>query len=183
MFHGRISLNSILLYLRLILLNRFRFELIYISFIINVRSSIIHFHNRWYKSYITSLKVVIVGKSLISAELDFDRNLYFVFYDKILQIYGRHWVCKFYRQILSKYQQISNKKIHWLCIKGYFIIKNTFVVQVTFNSSKASGSDCISELFYLLAELFKMYMKESFFLHFWKVSSWVPEEFWGDING
>ena len=48
----------------------------------------IHYYpNCWYKSYITSLKAIIVGKSLISAGLDIDRILHFVFYDKILQIY------------------------------------------------------------------------------------------------
>ena len=49
---------------------------------------------------------VIVGKSLISAGLDIDRILHFVFYDKILQIYQQHWVRKFCRHILSKYWQI-----------------------------------------------------------------------------
>ena len=69
----------------------------------------IHYYlNRRYKSYITSLKAVIVGKSLISAGLDIDRILHFVFYDKILQIYRQHWVKKFYRHILSKYRQIPN---------------------------------------------------------------------------
>ena len=48
----------------------------------------IHYYlNRRYKSYITSLKAVIVGKSLISVGLDIDRILHFVFYDKIIQIY------------------------------------------------------------------------------------------------
>ena len=70
----------------------------------------IHYYpNHWYKSYITSLKAVIIGKSLISAALDIYRILHFVFYDKILQIYWQHWVRKFYRHILSKYRQISKK--------------------------------------------------------------------------
>ena len=68
-----------------------------------------YYPNHWYKSYITSLKAVIIGKSLISAALDIYRILHFVFYDKILQIYWQHWVRKFYRHILSKYRQISKK--------------------------------------------------------------------------
>ena len=38
-----------------------------------------YYPNRRYKPYITSLKAVIVGKSLISAGLDIDRILHFVF--------------------------------------------------------------------------------------------------------
>ena len=67
------------------------------------------YHNRWCKSYITSLKAVIVGKSLISAQLDIDRILYSVFYDKILQLYRQHWVRKFKRHILSKFRHISKR--------------------------------------------------------------------------
>ena len=59
------------------------------------RLNIHYYPNRRYKSYITSLKAVIAGKSLISAGLDIDRILHFVFYDKILQIYRQHWVRKF----------------------------------------------------------------------------------------
>ena len=73
------------------------------------RLNIHYYPNRRYKSYITSLKAVIAGKSLISAGLDIDRILHFVFYDKILQIYRQHWVRKFYQHILSKYRQISKK--------------------------------------------------------------------------
>ena len=50
----------------------------------------------------------MVGKKLISAGLDIDRILHFVFYE-ILQIYRQHWFRKFYRLILSKYRQISKK--------------------------------------------------------------------------
>ena len=50
-----------------------------------------YYLNRWYKSYITSLKAAIAGKSLNFARMDIDRNLHFVFYDKILQIYRQHW--------------------------------------------------------------------------------------------
>ena len=50
----------------------------------------------------------MVGKSLISAGLDIDRILHFVFYE-ILQIYRQYWFRKFYRLILSKYRQISKK--------------------------------------------------------------------------
>ena len=67
------------------------------------------YHNRWCKSYITSLKAVIVGKSLISAQLNIDRILYSVFYDKILQLYRQHWVRKFKRHILSKFRHISKR--------------------------------------------------------------------------
>ena len=68
---------------------------------------IIHYYpNHRYKSYITFLKAVIVGKSLFSSRLDTDRILHFVLNDKILQIYRQHWVRKFYRHILSKYRQI-----------------------------------------------------------------------------
>ena len=73
------------------------------------RLNIHYYPNRRYKSYITSLKAVIAGKSLISAGLDIDRILHFVFYDKILQIYRQHWLRKFYRLILSKYRHISKK--------------------------------------------------------------------------
>ena len=70
----------------------------------------IHYYpNRRYKSYITSLKAVIVVKSLISAGLNITKILHFVFYDKILQNYGQHWVRKFYWHILSKNLQISKK--------------------------------------------------------------------------
>ena len=71
------------------------------------RLNIHYYPNRRYKSYITSLKAVIAGKSLISAGLDINKILHFVFYDKILQIYQQHWVRKFCWHILSKYQQIS----------------------------------------------------------------------------
>ena len=73
------------------------------------RQNIHYYCNRRYKSYITSLKDVIVSKGLVSAALDIDRILHFVFYDKTLQIYRQHWVRKFYQYILSKYRQISNK--------------------------------------------------------------------------
>ena len=43
---------------------------------------------------------------MTSAGLDIDRVLHFVFYDKVLQIYRQHYIRKFYRHILSKYQQI-----------------------------------------------------------------------------
>ena len=65
--------------------------------------------NRRDKSHITSLKAVIVGKSLISAGLDIERIQHFV-YDKVLQIYRQYWVSKCYRHILSKYRQISKKR-------------------------------------------------------------------------
>ena len=59
----------------------------------------VHYYpNLQYKSYITSLKAVNTSKNLISAGLDIDRILHFVFYDKIL------------RHILSKYRQISKNK-------------------------------------------------------------------------
>ena len=62
------------------------------------RLNIYYYPNRRYKSYITSLKAVIAGKSLIYTGLDIDRILHFIFYDKILQIYRQHWVRKFHRQ-------------------------------------------------------------------------------------
>ena len=46
---------------------------------------------------------------MISAGLDIDRILHFVFYDKILQICGQHWGRKFYRHIFPKYRQIPKK--------------------------------------------------------------------------
>ena len=61
-----------------------------ISFVKNL-----NYPNQRYKSYITSLKAVMVGKSLIYTGLDIDRILRFVFYDKILQIYRQHLVKKF----------------------------------------------------------------------------------------
>ena len=44
MFHGRISLNSVLLLLLVNFVSMFRLELIYISLIEGVRSSLTHFH-------------------------------------------------------------------------------------------------------------------------------------------
>ena len=73
------------------------------------RLNIHYYPSSRYKSYITSLKAVITGKSLISAGLDIDRILHFVFYDKILQIYRQHSVRKFYMHVLSKYRQIFKK--------------------------------------------------------------------------
>ena len=69
-----------------------------------------YYYNHRYKSYITSLKAVITGKSLISAGLHIDRVLYFIFYDKMLQIYRQHWVRIFYWHILSKYWQFPKSK-------------------------------------------------------------------------
>ena len=63
------------------------------------------------KIYITSLKGVIAGKSLNSARLNIDGILHFVFYDKILQIYRRYWVRKFWRHILSKNRQNFKKSV------------------------------------------------------------------------
>ena len=51
------------------------------------RLNIYYYPNRQHKSYISSLKDVTVGKSLISVGLDIDRILHFAFYDKILQTY------------------------------------------------------------------------------------------------
>ena len=48
---------------------------------------------------------------MTSAGLDIDRVLHFVFYDKVLQIYRQHYVRKFYRHILSKYQQIPENYV------------------------------------------------------------------------
>ena len=71
----------------------------------------IHYYpNRRYKPYVTFLRAVIVGKTLISAGLDIDRILHFIFYDKIPQISRQHWVRRFYRRhTLSKCRQISKK--------------------------------------------------------------------------
>ena len=44
MFHGRISLNSVLLLLLVNFVSGFRLELIYISLMENIRSSLIHLH-------------------------------------------------------------------------------------------------------------------------------------------
>ena len=44
------------------------------------RLNIHYYRNRRYKFYTTSLKAAIAGKSLISAGLDFDRILHFVFF-------------------------------------------------------------------------------------------------------
>ena len=55
-----------------------------------------YYSNLWYKSYITSLKAVIAGKSVIFAGRDIERILHFIVYDKILQIYWQYWVRKFY---------------------------------------------------------------------------------------
>ena len=73
------------------------------------RLNIHYYPNRRYKSYITSSKGDIAGKSLMSSGLDIYRILHFIFCDKILQIYRQHWVRKCYRHILSKYRQITKK--------------------------------------------------------------------------
>ena len=39
------------------------------------RLNIYYYPNHWRKSYITSLKAIIVGKSLVSAGMDIDRNI------------------------------------------------------------------------------------------------------------
>ena len=49
-----------------------------------LRLNINYYPNRPFKSYITSLKAVIVGKSFISVGLNIDKILHFVFYDKVL---------------------------------------------------------------------------------------------------
>ena len=49
------------------------------------------YHNRWYKYYITSLKAVLNGESLISAGLDIDRFLPFDFCVQKLKIYRQKW--------------------------------------------------------------------------------------------
>ena len=84
----------------------------------------IHYYpNRRYKSYVNSLRAVIVGKSLISAELNIHRILHFNFFDKILQIYRQHRVRKFYGHILLKYRQISSVPAGNYLLK--FLIRNT----------------------------------------------------------
>ena len=71
------------------------------------RLNIHYYPNRRYKSYITSLKALIVGKSLISAGLDIDWILHYVFYDKILQIYRQHWS----RNFIDIFCQKTDKKV------------------------------------------------------------------------
>ena len=44
MFHGSISLNSVLLLLLVNFVGRFRLELMYISLIVSIRSSLTHLH-------------------------------------------------------------------------------------------------------------------------------------------
>ena len=109
------------------------------------RQNIHYYPDHWYKSYITSLKAVIIGKSLISAALDIYRILYFVFYDKILQIYWQHWVRKFYRHILSKYRHISKAPTapsrHVLDCSYIinFVINLSFYTKPLFYLTKKSG--------------------------------------------
>ena len=47
------------------------------------RLNIHYYSSLWYKSYITSLKAVIAGKSVIFAGRDIDRILHFIVYDKM----------------------------------------------------------------------------------------------------
>ena len=60
MFHGRISLNSVLLLLLVNFLSRFRLELMYISLIASIRSSLTHLHGyrlyQWNKSFYSKVK-------------------------------------------------------------------------------------------------------------------------------
>ena len=54
------------------------------------RLNIHYYLNSRYKSYITPLKAVTVGKNFISPGLNIDGILYFIFYDKILQFNQQH---------------------------------------------------------------------------------------------
>ena len=74
----------------------------------------------------------------------------------------------------------TNLKLHNISITPKIIAKK---VIANLDSSKASGPDCIPvvvlkncepELSYILAKLFNMCLKESYFPDFWKVSSVVP---------
>ena len=60
------------------------------------------------------------------------------------------------------------------------LVKN---VKINLDSSKTSGPDCVarvvlrkckSELSYMLAELFNIYLKKSYFPDCWKVATVVP---------
>ena len=73
----------------------------------------------------------------------------------------------------------TNLKLHDISVTSKMVKK----VITNFDSSKASGLDCIPvvvlkncepELSYILAELFNMCLKESCFPDCWKVSSVVP---------
>ena len=61
---------------------------------------------------------------MISAGLDIDRILHFVFYDKILQIYRQNWVRKFYHHIFLKYRKISK---NWGV--GVLILRRTYIIR------------------------------------------------------
>ena len=69
----------------------------------------IHYYiNCWNKSYITSLKAVIFGKRLLSAGLDIDRILHFVYYNKnykfIENIASGIFTDTFFVQILTNFK-------------------------------------------------------------------------------
>ena len=59
------------------------------------RLNIHDYHNRRYKSYITSLKAVITGKNSISAGLDIDRIMHFSFFYRYIWLrISKNWcVC------------------------------------------------------------------------------------------
>ena len=71
---------------------------------------------------------------------------------------------------LSVFPSRTNLKLHDISITPKMVKK----VIMNFNSSKASGPNCIPELSYILAKLFNNCLKESCFPDCWKVLLVVP---------
>ena len=72
------------------------------------RLNIHYYSNPWYKSYITSLKAIITGESLISVGLDINRILHFVFlikYSKFTNNIGSGNFTDIFCQNTDKFQK------------------------------------------------------------------------------
>ena len=81
------------------------------------RLNIHYYSNPWYKSYITSLKAIITGESLISVGLDINRILHFVFlikYSKFTNNIGSGNFTDIFCQNTDKFQ----KTVCVVCVCG-----------------------------------------------------------------
>ena len=85
------------------------------------RLNIHYYSNPWYKSYITSLKAIITGESLISVGLDINRILHFVFlikYSKFTNNIGSGNFTDIFFQITDKFQKTVCVVCVCVCVWG-----------------------------------------------------------------